>query len=261
MTIAEVYDAILGADLYQFKADKPLHVVQSQIRRHCSGLNFPSASATKLFDIVTGGKYTLLQGAQRKTQQTDPSQATNDALCQLHQKYLVEFRQRVLSELQSLDPASFEVFCRNLLSAYGFREVCVTQVSRDGGIDGHGQLKVGFAYFNVAFQCKRWKQRPVGRPEVDKLRGAIQGQFDQGIFFTTANFSPDAQRASFKSGAVPIVLINGSTIVDIMIEHGFGVETEQLPIYNLAIDLAISADDVTVGNDKHRPASTSSSRT
>jgi len=48
-----------------------------------------------------------------------------------------------------------------------------TPISRDGGIDGHGRLKVGLAYINVAFQCKRW-QVSVGRPEVDKLRVPVK---------------------------------------------------------------------------------------
>jgi predicted helicase len=109
-----------------------------------------------------------------------------------------------------LTPKQFERFAGTLLSAYGFNEMKVTGKSGDGGIDGHGKLKVGLASMNVAFQCKRW-QGAVGRPEIDKFRGAIQGEFEQGIFFTTSQFSSPAQEASIKKGAAPIVLLDRET--------------------------------------------------
>lgn len=246
MTVQEVYDRIMAGHLYEFKADDPLHVVATQIRRHCTDLDFASASATKHFQLLASGRYSLLtKPVIRKTAPTSarlqPYKAVPLAdLKRLHTLYLEAFRRRVLEEIKKLEPGAFEMFCRNLLTAYGFRDMVVTQRSRDGGIDGNGRLKVGFAYFNVAFQCKRWTRRPLGRPEIDQFRGAIQGQFEQGIFFTTASFSKDAEKSGFKAGAVPIVLVNGPTIVDIMLENRFGIEIEHLPIYNLALDLAVT---------------------
>ena len=119
-------------------------------------------------------------------------------------------------------------FARRLLTAYGFVEVKVTAVGRDGGIDGNGRLRLGLATMNVAFQCKKW-QGNVGRPEVDKFRGAIQGAYEQGVFFTTSDFTPDARDASLRQGAVPVILLNGESIVNLMIERGLGVE--KVPLY------------------------------
>jgi restriction system protein len=130
-----------------------------------------------------------------------------------------------------------------LLEAYGFVDVKVTQFSKDGGIDGNGKLKVGLAHLNVAFQCKRYTGNSVGRPDIDKFRGAIQGQFEQGIFFTSSTFAQGAASASFRPGAVPIILIDGKAIVDLMIEKQFGVQVEQLPIYSYALDLIFSEDN------------------
>lgn len=45
---------------------------------------------------------------------------------------------------------------------------------------------------------------------------------------------------SIKQGAVPIILIDGRMIVDIMIEKQFGIEHEDLPIYINAIDKIFS---------------------
>jgi restriction system protein len=144
--------------------------------------------------------------------------------------YEAAFRDRVLERLLGLQPAQFERFAREFLRIYGFFDLKVTATGPDGGIDGHGRLRVGVAAMSVAFQCKRW-QGQVGRPEVDKFRGAIQGEFEQGIFFTTSSFSKPAKGASIKKGAVPVVLIDGEQLVAIMIEKDFGVAKRPLVLY------------------------------
>jgi restriction system protein len=110
----------------------------------------------------------------------------------LYSCYISELKKKILTDLKSLSPTAFESFAKRLLDVYGFHEMKVTQISGDGGIDGYGKLKVGLAFLNVAFQCKRWTKGNVQRPEVDRFRGAIQGDFEQGLFFTTASFSEGA---------------------------------------------------------------------
>lgn len=146
----------------------------------------------------------------------------------LYEDYETSFRSNLLEKLYSLSASEFEQFSRRLLNEYGFVDVIVTQPSRDGGIDGYGKLRLGLAMLNVAFQCKRWEGN-VGKIEVDKFRGAIQGEFEQGIFFSTSDFTDDAKDASLKKGAVPIILLNGESIVNLMIEKGFGVK--RVPLY------------------------------
>ena len=116
----------------------------------------------------------------------------------------------------------------------------VTRYSKDGGIDGYGKLKVGFDYFTVAFQCKRRTNGNVGRLEISQFRGDIQGQYDMGVFFTTARFTSEAKDYSLRRGAVPITCVDGTTTVDIMLDKNFGVERSELPIYTLALDLAFA---------------------
>jgi restriction system protein len=246
LTIREVYDRIIAQDLYQFKADDPLHIVRNEIRRHCLGLDFSSASPIKLFQMTEPGKYFLLEKPVRRPQRVRFAKSrdrlvTFEFLKRDHGRFLKDFKARVIQQLQGLSGQAFERFCRNLLRAYGFRSVKVTRVSKDGGIDGFGQLKVGFAYFNVAFQCKRWKGS-VGRPEISQFRGDIQGAYEMGIFFTSSSFTTEAKGSSMKTGAVPLTLIDGETIVEIMCKEGFGVEKEELPIYKLALDLALAED-------------------
>jgi restriction system protein len=51
LSAREAYAAIVNKSLYAFQAKDPQHVVLMQIRRHCVGIDFPSASPTKHFQL------------------------------------------------------------------------------------------------------------------------------------------------------------------------------------------------------------------
>jgi restriction system protein len=59
--------------------------------------------------------------------------------------------------------------------------------------------------------------------------------YEQGIIFTTFDFSKEAQNATRRQGAVPIRLIDGSTLVDIMVGKKLGVELDYIPVYVKAL--------------------------
>lgn len=234
-----IFDTIIEHDYYRFKAEDPHYVVRTLIRRHCQGLDFPSSSPKKYYQIFEDGTYHTInftkKGQNAALNKLSGSNIHKE-LKDLHNQLTLEFKDTILSQLKSIDPERFEIFCKKLLEVYGFKDLQVTQVRKDGGIDGYGKLKVGITYLNVAFQSKRWKDSCVGRTEIDKFRGAIQGDFEQGIFITTSTFSKQASNATTKKGAVPIILIDGSMVVDIMIEKRFGVSVEHMPIYINSID-------------------------
>ena len=251
MSVAEVYQAIIVANLYQFHSDNPVQIVRNQIRRHCEGLDFPSSAPAKLFKIEDKNTYFVChieKQPNNKSMTTQKNIAENcstkktsttlEELLKLHVRYISELKSKILSDLKQLSPSAFEAFAKRLLDVYGFHDTRVTQVSNDGGIDGYGKLKVGLASLNVAYQCKRWTKGNIQRPEVDKFRGAIQGDYEQGIFFTTTSFSEGAIDVSMKRGAVPVILVDGDAIVELMIAKGFGVQLENISLPSYALDLA-----------------------
>lgn len=186
-----------------------------------------------LWSITEQGRNRLKQNGPKPRERDSTASTT---LVDLYETYDLQFRSKLLDRLYELTPTQFEHFARNLLHAYGFVQMSVTQVGKDGGIDGHGLLKVGLARMAVAFQCKRW-EGSVSRPEVDKFRGAIQGEYEQGLFFTTSDFTKGATEVSIKKGAVPVILLNGESIVDLMIEKEFGVQRKPLQVYEDQLDI------------------------
>ena len=143
-------------------------------------------------------------------------------------------KRRLLTELKNLSPVQFEHFCSVLLQQLGFQTLTVTRRSGDGGIDGHGDFRQGAVSLKSAFQAKRWTDNAVGRPEIDRFRGAIQGEFDHGVFITTSRFARQAVEASYRKGAITILLLDGEAIVEQMVERGIGVTRQ--PVYLHEID-------------------------
>jgi restriction system protein len=143
-------------------------------------------------------------------------------------------KSRLLTELRSLSSIAFEHFCMALLQQLGYRDVSVTRRGPDGGVDGYGDFRQGAISIKSAFQAKRWFNAPVGRPEIDKFRGAVQGDYDHGVFITTSRFTKDAEQASYKKGAITILLLDGQAITELMLERGIGVVKQ--PVYLYEID-------------------------
>jgi restriction system protein len=149
---------------------------------------------------------------------------------------LNEVRARLLLELRELTPRAFEHFCKEFLAHLGFRSVAVTRQSQDGGIDGYGDFRQGAISIKSAFQAKRWTDTPIGRPEIDKFRGAIQGDFDHGVFMTTSRFTRGAKEASYKKGAITVLLLDGVAIAELLIERNLGVSRQPLYLYDVDAD-------------------------
>src|SRR4030095_3697753 len=80
----------------------------------------------------------------------------------------------------------------------------------------------GVALDTIYVQAKRW-QGTVGRPEIQRFAGALQGQRSRkGVFITTSSFTPDAR--SYAAGLqTTIVLIDGPMLAQLMMDGGIGV--------------------------------------
>jgi len=93
--------------------------------------------------------------------------------------------------------------------------------SGDGGIDGIiNEDKLGLDVIYI--QAKRW-ETSVGRPEIQKFAGALQGQkARKGIFITTSSFTQQALNYVSTIDS-KIILIDGDRLSNLMFEHSVGV--------------------------------------
>ena len=139
-----------------------------------------------------------------------------------------ELSSEIIDHLQKVDPSLFEKIVIEVLVKMGYGgslRDAGKAIARSGdeGIDGiikEDRLGLDIIYV----QAKRWTTT-VGRPEIQKFAGALQGQrARKGIFITTSNFSKDA--INFTSNIESkIILIDGDQLSDYMIDFNVGVTT------------------------------------
>ena len=146
------------------------------------------------------------------------------------------WRENLLDILQNIPPDAFERLCQRLLRESGFIEVEVTGKSSDGGIDGHGIIRLaGLISFPVLFQCKRYSGS-VGASVVRDFRGAMVGRAEKGLILTTGGFTKEAQREATRDGATPIDLIDGELLMDKMKELKLGVSAKMVEVVEVDRD-------------------------
>lgn len=153
-------------------------------------------------------------------------QTPEEALEAAHQNLRASLVNELLQQLRTSPPALFEKIVVELLVSMGYggsRKDAGQAIGKTGdeGIDGiikEDRLGLDIVYL----QAKRW-QNTVGRPEIQKFAGALQGQrAKKGIFLTTSDFSSEAQEYAARIEA-KIVLINGEQLAQFMIDNNVGV--------------------------------------
>lgn len=151
-------------------------------------------------------------------------------------KQSFEWRERLLTILKELEPDAFERLCQRVLRESGFVQVQVTERSGDGGIDGHGMVKMaGLLNFPVVFQCKRY-EGSVGPDVIRELRGSMDGRADRGLVITTGRFTKGAREEATRDGATPVDLIDGDDFVEKLRDLELGVDTETVEVHRIDED-------------------------
>ncbi|MDZ7859769.1 MAG: restriction endonuclease [Candidatus Krumholzibacteriota bacterium] len=134
----------------------------------------------------------------------------------------------LLDTVKDLSPKYFEEIVVDLLvqMGYGGSRIEAGKAigkSGDEGIDGIiKEDKLGLDIIYI--QAKKWNNN-VGRPDIQKFAGALQGKrARKGIFITTAEFSKEAENYVSKIES-KIILIDGRKFAELMIDHDVGVST------------------------------------
>lgn len=153
-------------------------------------------------------------------------QTPEEALELAHQSLRLSLAQDILSRILSCSPTFFERLVVELLVKMGYggsRRDAGERIgqSGDGGIDGiikEDRLGLDTIYI----QAKRW-QGSVGRPEIQKFVGALQGQrAKKGVFITTSSYTSEAIDYASRIDT-KVVLIDGQLLANLMMDFDVGV--------------------------------------
>jgi restriction system protein len=148
----------------------------------------------------------------------------------------VKWQEELLGVILDMPPSSFERLVQRLLRESGFIQVEVTGQSGDGGVDGHGVLRLGgFLSFRIIFQAKRWRGT-VGASQIRDFRGAMVGRADKGLLITTGAFTKEAVREATRDGAPAIDLVDGDQLVEKLKQLSLGVQTKRIEVEQVTVN-------------------------
>lgn len=141
---------------------------------------------------------------------------------------------QLMEEIIKISDSEFEKLVVKLLLKMGYGNGIeeagrVTKRTNDGGIDGIiKEDQLGFS--SIYIQAKQWNlDSTVGRPDIQKFVGALQGhQAQKGLFITTTTFSREAIHYADNLLGTKVVLINGEILTKLMIKYNVGVSIEHI---------------------------------
>lgn len=138
----------------------------------------------------------------------------------------------LLQKVIEMSPNFFEKLVLDLLLNMGFgsknKEMAiVTPTSHDNGVDGIIP-EDALGLDKIYIQAKRYTGNPVSKPEIHKFIGALDEQkATKGVFITTSKFTAGAKETAEKASK-KIVLIDGRSLADYMIEYNVGVSERKV---------------------------------
>jgi len=155
-----------------------------------------------------------------------PEEALEDA----YQKIRKDLSDNLLEYVLNSSPGFFEKLVVELLVKMGYggsqrNAAKAVGSSGDEGIDGIiDEDRLGLK--TIYIQAKRWNPNSsVGRPEIQKFVGALQGKMaKKGVFIATTRFTDDARQYA-RMISTKVVLIDGAQLTGLMIDYGIGVTT------------------------------------
>jgi restriction system protein len=180
------------------------------------------------FEEARSRKKNKSEGEQDQDEEDDTGRTPEESIEAAHKRIAGDLAIELIDSIKECSPGFFERLVVELIVKMGYggsRQDAGRAVgkSADGGIDGIiKEDKLGLD--NVYIQAKKW-ENSVGRPEIQKFAGALQGhRANKGIFITTASFTNGARE--YVAGIDnKIVLIDGDELAELMIENNVGVTT------------------------------------
>lgn len=140
--------------------------------------------------------------------------------------------EEVLQQIRRLSAEQFEDLVTAVFQRRDGFEVVSTPRSKDGGLDTIGTFSLTDEFdIEVGIQTKHWKN-PVGRPEVQSLRGSLPVRA-VGILVSLSGFTePAKDDCRWTKSSHPIHLIDGQEFAWMMVEKSMeiGPDGQLVPV-------------------------------
>lgn len=231
-----VYHNRIGWARTYLKKAGLLHTVKRAVfiitNRGREVLQDPTINKLTNNDLLKYKEFQNFQGGKNKDEELTSFSHNSEDLTpqeQLEDSYKIIQKQmgdELIERVRESSPEFFERLVVDLLVSMGYGgsiQDAGKAIGRSGdeGIDGVIKQDV-LGLDMIYVQAKRWRN-VVGRPEIQKFAGSLEGQRAyRGIFITTSDFTKEAKEYVNRIEK-KIILINGDDLAHYMIEYNIGV--------------------------------------
>jgi restriction system protein len=207
--------------------------------------NPPEKISVKYLKNISNFNKNINSGKNKKVtddeKEHEIEEKTPDELFEFSYNQIIDnLKIQLKQKINESSPYFFEQIVLDLLLKMGYggsdnENGEVTKKSADEGIDGIiKEDKLGLD--KIYIQAKKWEKQ-VGRPEIQKFVGALQGKrAKKGVFITTSEFSKDAYDY-VNNLDVAIILIDGEKLSQYMVENELGISLKnEYKVYSIDND-------------------------
>jgi restriction endonuclease Mrr len=256
LSFKEAALSILGQTETPMSAEDIVEAAMAQGILHTEGKTPAATMAAQLYvDIrnkkkskfrkVGKGKFAL---AKQSTSVLTPELAIEEQNSRV--------RKALLAMLMDMDPYQFEYLIGDLLATIGYEDVQVTRRSGDKGVDVVATLRMeGITDVKTVIQVKRFKQgNNLSGAVVTQLRGSAEVD-QRGLVITTSDFTRSAREEARAPNKMPVSLVNGEKLVDLLLKHEVGVEKKEAVVYSIDEDYFTNVEEseqVKIDSNKNR---------
>lgn len=236
---SEIVELALEAGIIETEGATPEATMGAQL--YVDLRNNPKTS----FKKVGRGKFTL--------NEVRPSATSADVIIDNQNRAV---RDQLLAKLLSMEPGQFEVLVSELLSKLGYESVRVTGRSGDRGIDISAVLTMGgITSVKTVVQVKKYKpDNKIAGKVITQLRGSAQVD-QRGLVITTSDFTKEGIMEASAPNKMPVALVNGEKLLDLLFNKEIGVKKELMPVFSLDADYfdnSTTDEDEDDGKGKRR---------
>jgi restriction endonuclease len=159
-------------------------------------------------------------------------------LFQMYETFKRLVKRSIVREISLLSPGEFSYFARQILYAYGFKNIEVT-LDNDNVLCGNATYDSLLKSVRIYFECNRSVRQFIGKKEVEKFRSRIKGKDTVGFFLTTARLTSDAKKDRYRESVPPVILADGASIAEMATDrHGRERQTIELSLYTAVVTKA-----------------------
>jgi restriction system protein len=160
-----------------------------------------------------------------------------------------EQMQKLSSLLAFMHQRDFEFLVLELLESMGYEDIKITKESGSKGVEVTAFIQSGINTVAEVIHARRY-QTSTGRPVLDQLREAItRHNCLRGTLITLGRFTKDCKEAALSTEAMPVKLIDGKHLLQLLSENKIGVTKQSVSLYHIDDEYFSSSSDTSATSE------------